>query len=61
MTLRDELEKKLRGIYVNADSDVFGLIADECIRQMEWARREGMDGDRDKPYEVSLAPPEWKP
>jgi hypothetical protein len=37
------------------------LIADECLRQMKWARSEGMDGDRGKPYEVSPAPKGFKP
>lgn len=43
MSLREELEKKLRAIYFSADSDVFGLIADEVVRQMKWARAYARD------------------
>ena len=42
-------------------SKFWKAVAQEALRQMEWARSEGMDGDRDKPYEVTLAPPDWKP
>jgi hypothetical protein len=38
-TMRGDLEKKLRDLYLRSDTDVFGVIADEVIRQMEWARR----------------------
>lgn len=37
------------------------VYADEVIRQMQWARWEGMDGDREKPFDVTPAPPDWTP
>jgi len=40
---------------------VWNCVADECIRQMVWNRYEAFDGDRNKPYDVTLAPEDWKP
>ena len=58
MTLRDELEKKLRDIYFKAEADVFGEIADECIRQMVYQLNEVACNDA---LSVRLAPEDWKP
>lgn len=77
MTLREQVMERLFSIgstYLEGPVDpqlwdpvwtgnaiLYGRLADECIRQMQWARSEGMDGDRDAPYEVSIAPEGWKP
>jgi len=43
---------------------VYSAMADECIRQMEWATREGRDFESldilDKP-KLTIAPDDWKP
>ena len=46
------------------DACVYFAMADECIRQMEWATREGRDFESldilDKP-KLTIAPDDWKP
>lgn len=63
-TLRDELEKKLRAAYFSATDDVFGVIADEVIRQMEWAQQDccaHVSDGLEEPPPIRLAPDGWKP
>jgi len=76
MSLRSELADHLLKSFGEAlarhkpDVDaVWGFMADECIRQMEWARRlSNCDqveryeiGVRDLEPPLSLAPESWKP
>ena len=40
---------------------MFLLLADECIRQMEWARHDvyNMHGERDATEPLTAAPDDW--
>jgi len=73
--LREELARRLSTIWQKEmqdepDADVhWNAIADECIRQMEWARRECVipfqpDYDEceiDYSAPLTFAPADWKP
>lgn len=78
--LREALAQKLRSAYLGGgspetdrdDSSDWLDVADECIRQMEWAfRKGGLRGIQDergtvahgtmKKTELTLAPEDWKP
>lgn len=80
MTLREELAARLARImnrYFGHEGAYPGFdlaLADECIRQMEWARNEctgehwegdGRDGTRHlvdrSELPLTLAPEDWKP
>lgn len=82
MTLREELSRRLCSLvwgaphmpYANepvcSEQDravTWGDLADECIRQMEWARRQTFDSVRDYLPDVEVhepltaAPEGWKP
>ena len=71
MTIREELAQWLekfcdtRGhVY---PPELFGELADECLRQIEWARRECVEAADSETAEftvmlpLTLAPPDWKP
>lgn len=54
----------------DANREAWCVAADECIRQMEWARRQGADSVEASIIEIelakehgtiTLAPPDWKP
>ena len=74
MSLREELARRLARICeTEEDWGLYTTQADECIRQMEWARTrhgekwegDGRDGTRhivdldEEP--LTLAPEDWKP
>lgn len=42
-------------------SDPWYVMADEVIRQMEWAHQHCVDWDMEEPSALTLAPPDWKP
>lgn len=77
--LREQLAQRLAAVVptsnYGAELDLrkvqekfYGALADECLRQMEWARHEcstgpgdseGVELDFDQP--LTLAPEDWKP
>ena len=82
MSLREDLARRLTGIlngtmvHTETSPEGFpgmtradmGPVADECIRQMEWARQKttyvtSIDYDEDEVAwgDLTLAPPDWKP
>jgi hypothetical protein len=82
MSLKDELSRRLVGILngtiVHTETTPQGFpgmtradmgpVADECLRQMEWAFSEGAalscyahTEDDEKMETHGLAPPDWKP
>lgn len=75
MSLRKELEQRLSkaiepwGDRLLDDDAWMGALAEECIRQMEWAYRRGSEpgvlaasfDEYDWDTLPTIAPPEWKP
>jgi len=75
VTIKDKLSDKFRTLYSEAEEDVFGVLAEECIRQMEFARRKAHEEAvweesgatvnwNDGSYRISPltpAPEDWKP
>jgi len=76
VTIREELAKTLKAAFWRTTShkptedfnDHWYRTADECLRQMEWARRQTAESCEEKPYAfhnleqpITLAPPDWKP
>ena len=59
--MREKLADQLRVLYPEATEDVFGVLADECLRQMEWARRQVPMGMSPRQVDLAIAPPDWKP
>ena len=59
----------LGGPGIDGVDEMWGFIADECIRQMEWAKRTTVNrfltseewARRDKTLPLSPAPEGWKP
>ena len=78
MTLRDRLSTRLLTVYGEASGRLaeptadggttlniiaaWSSLADECIRQMEWARLEcALDWDDYDNVPLSMAPDDWNP
>lgn len=74
MSLRDELVQRLADVAKSAEvkegaDGIYGKIANEVIRQMEWARRHCVEiyiPDYDEAelnidVDLTTAPPDWKP
>jgi hypothetical protein len=71
MSLHNEAIERMRGAARASGYDLvgppadamFSSIADECLRQMEWARTECSPYAHECWHEVplTLAPPDWKP
>ena len=68
MSLREDLANRLSSIYNQSDDADFWTVADECIRQMEWAWANGFDSccnrgqlKRLEKETMTIAPPDWKP
>lgn len=71
MSLREELARRLyKATYPELEphnaSDLWLLIADECIRQMEWAREtvpmtKTLAATFRDLVPLTLAPEDWKP
>ena len=64
--MREKLADRLRVLYSEATEDVFGVLADEVLRQMAWAwHTQGGSavhgGKWIETRTITLAPEDWKP